>query len=65
MSASGEKPSERRPSGIDSVEVLLLIFITLKLVGVIDWSWWWVMAPLWIPLGLVVFVGMLTAGDGR
>ena len=26
------------------------IFIVLKLVGVISWSWWWVLSPLWIPL---------------
>tara|TARA_R110000772_G_scaffold99174_2_gene198851 strand:- start:10567 stop:10728 length:162 start_codon:yes stop_codon:yes gene_type:complete len=31
-------------------EVLLLIFITLKLMGIIDWSWWWVMSPLWVSL---------------
>lgn len=34
--------------------VLFLIFMTLKLCGVIDWSWWWVTAPFWIPAGLVV-----------
>lgn len=27
--------------------VLTLIFITLKLTGYINWSWWWVLAPLW------------------
>lgn len=32
--------------------VLLLVFITLKLTGNIDWSWWWVLSPFWIPLGL-------------
>ena len=26
---------------------LALVFITLKLTGFIDWSWWWVTAPLW------------------
>jgi hypothetical protein len=25
-----------------------LVFITLKLIGTIDWSWWWVLAPFWI-----------------
>lgn len=33
--------------------VLLVIFIVLKLVGVISWSWWWVMSPLWISLILL------------
>jgi membrane protein implicated in regulation of membrane protease activity len=31
---------------------LLLLFIGLKLANVIDWSWWWVMAPLWMPLSV-------------
>ena len=34
---------------------LLLIFIVLKLVGVIAWSWWAVLIPLWISLAFGVF----------
>lgn len=34
--------------------ILGLIFITLKLTDVIDWSWWWVLAPLWAPVVLAV-----------
>jgi hypothetical protein len=43
---------------------VFLIFLTLKLCGVIDWSWWWVTAPLWMPfaLGLVLFVGVIIFG---
>lgn len=37
---------------------LLLLFIALKLTGHIDWSWWWVMSPIWVPLSLVVIVGV-------
>lgn len=33
--------------------VLFIVFLVLKLVGVIAWSWWWVTAPLWI--GLILF----------
>lgn len=33
--------------------VLLAVFLTLKLTGNIDWSWWWVLGPLWIPAALV------------
>lgn len=33
---------------------LALIFITLKLTDIIDWSWWWVLSPLWLPI--VIFV---------
>lgn len=43
---------------------LALIFITLKLCKVIAWSWWWVLAPLWVPVGiaLAVAVGSLAVG---
>lgn len=40
---------------------LLLLFIGLKLGGVIDWSWWWVMSPIWIPLLIVVAFASLAA----
>lgn len=32
------------------------VFITLKLCGVIAWSWWWVLSPIWIPLALVLAI---------
>jgi predicted tellurium resistance membrane protein TerC len=49
--------------GIGFGGALLLLFIGLKLGRVIDWSWWWVMSPAWIPIGvaLVVLVGVLAA----
>lgn len=36
--------------------VLGVVFIVLKLVGVIDWSWWWVLSPFWISLTLTVLI---------
>ena len=36
--------------------LLTLIFITLKLTGYIDWSWWWVLAPLWGPFALILVI---------
>lgn len=38
---------------------LLLLFIGLKLAGIIAWSWWWVMSPLWIIVLLLFFVAIL------
>lgn len=38
---------------------LAVIFIVLKLCNLINWSWWWVLAPIWIPLCLIVFFGFL------
>lgn len=43
-------------SGISFVGVLAIVFIVLKLCGVISWSWWWVTAPLWIPAAIALVV---------
>ena len=45
--------------GIGFGSLLLLTFIILKLVGVIDWSWWWVLSPIWIPVVLLMAVSIL------
>ncbi len=29
---------------------LTILFIGLKLTGIINWSWWWVLASFWVPL---------------
>jgi len=41
--------------------LLTVLFITLKLCGIINWSWWWVLSPIPITLGiaLVVFAGVI------
>jgi hypothetical protein len=36
--------------------VLTILFITLKLVGTIDWSWWWIVSPTILQYVLVVLV---------
>lgn len=52
-------------SGIGMTGALFLVFLVLKLTGLITWSWWWVTAPLWIAfgfwLGLLIIIGLLTA----
>lgn len=42
--------------GVSILTVIGTIFVVLKLVGVIDWSWLWVLAPFWIPLSLALVV---------
>lgn len=42
--------------GISFFGLLTIVFITLKLIGTIDWSWWWVLSPLWIPFALVFLI---------
>lgn len=44
--------------GIGFCGVLAIVFITLKLCHTIDWSWWWVTAPLWLPIAAILaFIG--------
>lgn len=38
-----------KETGIGLGGILFVVFLILKLTGYIDWSWWWVTAPLWIP----------------
>ncbi len=38
--------------GIGFSGLLTIAFIVLKLCKVIEWSWWWVLSPLWIGVGL-------------
>jgi hypothetical protein len=55
-------------NGIGFGTILFCIFLVLKLTHVIDWSWLWVTAPLWIPLAIVgivlVVAGFLWAAGG-
>ncbi len=53
--------------GIGFCGLLAIVFITLKLIGVISWSWLWVLAPIWIPMAiagvLLLLLGILTLID--
>ena len=46
-------------SGIGFSGLLTIAFIVLKLCHVIDWSWWWVLSPLWISVGLIFLLSLL------
>ena len=38
---------------------LAILFIGLKLCHVIDWSWWYVLMPIWLPTAIAAFVGFI------
>jgi hypothetical protein len=46
-------------NGIGLGTILFLIFLTLKLTNTIDWSWWWIFSPLWIPLLVIGVLGFI------
>lgn len=47
---------DNKSSGLGFCEVLAIVFIVLKLVGLIDWSWIWVLSPIWIPIAIVLII---------
>lgn len=47
--------------GVSGIGLLTLVFIVLKLTGVIGWSWWWVLSPVWIS-ALVTVAVLVLAG---
>ena len=49
-------------SGLGLGSVLLVVFVVLKLTGTTDWSWWWVLSPIWISALLVIVVLAIAAG---
>ena len=53
--------SGTQSGGIGFVGLLTILFIGLRLTGYIDWSWWWVLSPLWISAILVVAILLIAA----
>lgn len=53
--------SSSSSGGIGFAGALTILFIALKLIGYIDWSWWWVLSPIWIAISaaFVIVAGIL------
>lgn len=51
-----------RNSGPGFLGLLTILFIGLKLTDHIDWSWWWVLAPLWLLPAVLLAVGGVPLG---
>lgn len=48
--------SKTASSGVSLSMAVFVVFLILKLTNNIDWSWWWVTSPLWIPFILVMAI---------
>ena len=57
--------NKAKQGGLGIVSVLTIIFIVLKLLGVIKWSWIWVLSPIWTSAGIVVVVFSVILIGGR
>ena len=54
--SSSSRSSASVSGGIGFVGLLAIAFIVLKLCHVIEWSWLWVLSPLWITGGLALLI---------
>lgn len=43
---------------VNFMSLLFLLFLGLKLAGCIDWSWWWIFSPIWVP---ALLIGIITS----
>ena len=46
------------------MNIMFIVFLVLKLTKVIDWSWWWITAPLWGQVALFVLIVLVIAIAG-
>ena len=41
------------------ITITKVVLVTLKVAGVLDWSWWWILSPIWVPyaaFGLILTI---------
>ena len=57
--SNNENKTVVKKQGLGLGTVLTIIFVVLKLVGVIDWSWVWVLAPFWISAIITLVFGLV------
>ena len=57
--------SQRNNGAIGLAGILFVVFLILKLTSYIDWSWWWVTSPLWLPFTITIVILLLIVGIGK
>lgn len=61
MSKQATSSAQASSSGIGFSGLLTIVFVVLKLLNVISWSWWWVLSPIWIYFALVIAILIIAA----
>jgi hypothetical protein len=54
-----EVKSVHSSGGIGIPGMVFVVFLTLKLIGIIQWSWLWVLAPIWMPVTVLVLMAVI------
>jgi hypothetical protein len=57
--SNNENKTVVKKQGLGLGTVLTIIFVVLKLVGVIDWAWVWVLAPFWISVAISLVFSLI------
>ncbi|WWQ13127.1 hypothetical protein MM5_104 [Morganella phage vB_Mm5] len=58
---NNEQVTVNKSGGVGLLGLVFIVFLVLKLTGYIAWSWWWVTAPLWMPLAIVIAIFAIIA----
>lgn len=53
-----DKKNNTSSGGLGLGGVLTVVFVVLKLVGIINWNWWWVLSPIWISLAATLVIAL-------
>lgn len=59
--SSMDSKGKSSAGGIGFCSILFIVFLVLRLCHVIEWSWWWVTAPLWGPVALAIVIVIIWA----
>lgn len=54
-----KKEDAQTATGLSLPVVVFVVFLTLRLAGLISWSWWWVTSPLWIVAAIITALTIL------
>ena len=57
--------NESKSGGVGIFTVVGVVFIILKLCGLINWSWVWVLSPFWMPVALILVIGIIAVIIGK
>ena len=50
---------DSKRANLGLADILTIIFVVLKLIGVIEWSWIWVLSPIWISVILIAVLSVV------
>lgn len=55
------KETNPHAGGCSFIGILTVVFAALKITGIIDWPWIWILSPIWIYAALVIFIALIAA----